>query len=740
MQSATRRTRSHGAISLGSFLSSRQAAPDRLGRDRDRGVLLSGLGSTLDQHFAVALDRQLITVPSIDFKTYPDGISADNRADITCALSSQTARDLATLLRFAPLPTKLTARCAKSRLGIPNLSSNHRRSAHSAARHNPREAPQVIAPITHDTSRQTRPATFHQSHHERTHPMPATNKIRKNLARAVVQRARQGPLKGTPGIRPRVGVLAFTAAIVLGAVVSASALALTPGWECVPTTAGQAVTSGGTLSTPRCGSGSTAVLAPTYVGNTVGNSPTVQFAGAPGTGVNVQIVNGKGSTASDNGAGNLVIGYNESPGTQTGSHNLLLGTGQSDTSYGGIDAGTNNALIGPDASILGGSGNTAGAGPGAGIGATVSGGSNNRATGTSSSVSGGQNNLAAVQFGSITGGCDNLTGIGTVPSTTCNSGGTETVAGGEYNRASDQFSSITGGCDNLTGTGSRPNSNCASSGIETVSGGRSNAASGPTSSVSGGIGNSAIGQWSSVSGGADNYSRNDFASVSGGDDNAASGAYSSVSGGYSNIASDPGASIVGGCDNLAGAGSVPPNLCQSNMEAILGGSQNTASGPQSSISGGVSNIASGTHTSVSGGGNNTAKDGPGGGNAWVGGGHQNIASNVDASVTGGQYNLANDQFASVTGGCGNLAGSGILLKSVCQTYGSETVSGGWENTASGLASAVSGGGGNNASGAQASISGGQVNMSKGLATSILGGLVNTVSSNCGTFPATNESC
>ena len=36
-----------------------------------------------NQHFAVALDTQLITVPSIDFKTYPDGIQGNNGAEIT---------------------------------------------------------------------------------------------------------------------------------------------------------------------------------------------------------------------------------------------------------------------------------------------------------------------------------------------------------------------------------------------------------------------------------------------------------------------------------------------------------------------------------------------------------------------------------------------------------------------------------------------------------------------------------
>jgi SecD/SecF fusion protein len=72
-----------------------------------RGNLVSGLGNTLDQHFAVALDNKLITVPSIDFKKYPDGIPGDNGADITGGFTIQSAQDLATQLRLGALPIRL---------------------------------------------------------------------------------------------------------------------------------------------------------------------------------------------------------------------------------------------------------------------------------------------------------------------------------------------------------------------------------------------------------------------------------------------------------------------------------------------------------------------------------------------------------------------------------------------------------------------------------------------------------
>src|SRR5205807_9418104 len=95
-----------------------------------------------------------------------------------------------------------------------------------------------------------------------------------------------------------------------GLVLAGGALAaVPPGWECIPTTAGQPVISGGTGSAPSCSSGTTAVLAPTFVASGVGGEPTVRFAA-----VNVQIVSGSGATnGAVNGTGNLVIGYDENP-------------------------------------------------------------------------------------------------------------------------------------------------------------------------------------------------------------------------------------------------------------------------------------------------------------------------------------------------------------------------------------------------------------------------------------------
>jgi SecD/SecF fusion protein len=72
-----------------------------------RGQLNSPFNQQQNQHFAVSLDTQLITVPQIDFKQFPDGIPADQGADITGGFTISSAQDLATQLRLGALPIKL---------------------------------------------------------------------------------------------------------------------------------------------------------------------------------------------------------------------------------------------------------------------------------------------------------------------------------------------------------------------------------------------------------------------------------------------------------------------------------------------------------------------------------------------------------------------------------------------------------------------------------------------------------
>ena len=125
-----------------------------------------------------------------------------------------------------------------------------------------------------------------------------------------------------------------------------------------------------------------------FVGVGVGGKPTIQFSG-----VNVQIVNGEGKTASVNGEGNLVIGYDENKEgkhQQTGSHDLVLGEEQTFTSFGGLVAGWANQVTGAFASVTGGMENSASAPE-----SSVTGGLMNSAPGGQASVGGGRLNTAS---------------------------------------------------------------------------------------------------------------------------------------------------------------------------------------------------------------------------------------------------------------------------------------------------------------------------------------------------------
>ncbi len=222
-----------------------------------------------------------------------------------------------------------------------------------------------------------------------------------------------------PGQRPMVlGGLV----LVLVVLAASSARGETTATLCVPEAAGKPVVSGtseGTCTKANYnavalpGSGGLATLNKvlphiSYVEKGVGGKPTIQFSG-----VNVQIVNGEGKTATTNGEGNLVIGYDENPGTvrefymqprgaQTGSHNLILGEEQEFTAYAGIDAGFLNSIKAPYASVSGGNKNTA-----SGQWAAVSGGETNHASGEAASVSGGDLGSASGVATSVTGGGDN---------------------------------------------------------------------------------------------------------------------------------------------------------------------------------------------------------------------------------------------------------------------------------------------------------------------------------------------
>lgn len=105
------------------------------------------------------------------------------------------------------------------------------------------------------------------------------------------------------------------------------------------------------------------------------------------TGANVLVQSGAGSTSSQNGLGNLIVGYNEPDGGErSGSHNLVIGPYHDYSSWGALVAGENNHVTAPGTAVLGGVDNAATA-----PGAVVVGGAGNVAAGESSVVTGGIN-------------------------------------------------------------------------------------------------------------------------------------------------------------------------------------------------------------------------------------------------------------------------------------------------------------------------------------------------------------
>jgi hypothetical protein len=160
------------------------------------------------------------------------------------------------------------------------------------------------------------------------------------------------------------------------------------------------------------------------------------------TGANLHLVNGLGATngnpaapqATDpgmttvNGLGNLIIGYNESRGPlfggdhRDGSHNLVMGTAENFTSFGGIVAGRFGTISAAEGSVLGGVLNNAN-----GVASVISGGQFSTAPGFTASVSGGVQNHANGTASSVTGGLSNVA-----------DGTAATVSGGDSRSAPNQ--------------------------------------------------------------------------------------------------------------------------------------------------------------------------------------------------------------------------------------------------------------------------------------------------------------
>jgi len=192
-------------------------------------------------------------------------------------------------------------------------------------------------------------------------------------------------------------------------------------------------------------------LGPYLTVATIDGKPKATFSG-----INLQLINGAGATSFANGLGNLIIGYDVARNDTTyfcsdgqytdqtacegasktwavshksGSHYLVIGDQNNYSQSGGMVVGNFNTSNRAGASVSGGSNNTA-----SGFWSSVSGGNHNTASGNSSSVSGGNYNTANALQSSVSGGFNNTA-----------SGISSSVSGGVYNTASGGASHVSGG-------------------------------------------------------------------------------------------------------------------------------------------------------------------------------------------------------------------------------------------------------------------------------------------------------
>lgn len=156
------------------------------------------------------------------------------------------------------------------------------------------------------------------------------------------------------------------------------------------------------------------------------------------SGMNLQIVNGSGSTSQADGTGNLIVGYNrlradtECPdgrlcNRRSGSHNLIVGDFNNyDCPAGkvgwGDECATGGMVVGYWSEI-------------SGVYASVSGGVQNHADYYGSSISGGWNNKVSGWYSSITGGGRNSVNADTHFAT---------IYGGSSNQANTNYCFIAG--------------------------------------------------------------------------------------------------------------------------------------------------------------------------------------------------------------------------------------------------------------------------------------------------------
>ncbi len=173
------------------------------------------------------------------------------------------------------------------------------------------------------------------------------------------------------------------------------------------------------------------------------------------SGMNIQVVNGSGSThGTPNGLGNLIVGYNsddQSDGqleVRTGSHNVVIGNNHTYTSTGGSVGGEDGRISNAGAVVITGRGNESNGLHAAVVTGDFNTASNarsvvvsgvlNTASGLQSTVVSGQSNIANGASSAILGGFNNTfvtnngvedTIVGGDNIATCNQGNSSTTCG-----------------------------------------------------------------------------------------------------------------------------------------------------------------------------------------------------------------------------------------------------------------------------------------------------------------------
>lgn len=74
---------------------------------RSVGVVPGGSPADANQHFAIVVDDQIVSVPYIDFRQNPDGIDGRAGSQIQGGFTIASARQLASVLNAGPLPVAL---------------------------------------------------------------------------------------------------------------------------------------------------------------------------------------------------------------------------------------------------------------------------------------------------------------------------------------------------------------------------------------------------------------------------------------------------------------------------------------------------------------------------------------------------------------------------------------------------------------------------------------------------------